>query len=93
LVFEDVNPNSRSEIRPKYRDLLYEKSQKGKKIFYIHSIDDLVHNLHKAGFEIEQAKFLRIDETIKRTLTKEAFERNMDRTFGVVFKAKKGGFR
>jgi len=92
MVFDDVNPDSRSEIRPVYRDLLYEMSQNGKKIFYIHSIDDIIHNLQRAGFEIEQVKFLRIDETIRGTLTKEAFERNKGRTFGIVVKARKGKF-
>jgi ubiquinone/menaquinone biosynthesis C-methylase UbiE len=89
LVFDDVNPDSRSEIKPEYRDLLYENSKKGKKIFYIHSIDDIVHNLHRAGFEIEQVKFLRVDGSIKRTLTKKTFARNKGRTFGMVVKARK----
>jgi ubiquinone/menaquinone biosynthesis C-methylase UbiE len=89
LVFDDVNPDSRSEIRPEYRDLLYEMSQKGKRIFYIHSLDDLVHNLHRTGFEIEQAKFIRIDERISGTLSKHSFERNTGRTFGVIMRARK----
>jgi hypothetical protein len=88
LVFDHVNPDG-SEIRPKYYDLLYERSQEGKKIFYTHSIDDLVHNLHRVGFEIEQTKFLRIDESIRRTLSKETYARNKGRTFGVIIKAKK----
>ena len=88
LVFDDVNPDG--YVSPAYKDTIYEMSQRGKKIFYHHSIDSLVHNLHRTGFEIEQMKFTRVDERIRPLITKSSFDRNKGRTFGVIVRAKKG---
>ena len=88
LVFDDIIPDG--NIAPSFRDVIYEKSQIGEKIFYHHSIDSFVHNLHRAGFKIEEMKFSRVDETIRGTITRDSFQKNKGRTFGIFVKARKG---
>lgn len=87
LVFDDINPDG--SVHPVFRDTIFQLSQRGKKIFYHHSMDSIVNTLHKVGFEIEQIKFSRVDERIKSTITRESFLRNKGRTFGIVVRARK----
>lgn len=87
LVFDDINPDA--NVTPLYRDLIFDRSQRGEKIFYHHSLDSIVHTLHRTGFEIDQIKFRRVDRTIKDLVTKSSYAEGKGRTFGVVFKARK----
>lgn len=87
FVFDNVNPDG--YVFPAYRDPIFQLSQRGKKIFFHHTVDSFVNGLHKTGFELERIKFTRIDETIKQTLTKATFQKNKGRTFGVIICAKK----
>ncbi len=88
LVFNDVNPDG--YVSPSYEDTIFRLSQEGKKIFFHHSLDSLVNNLHRVGFEIEQIKFARVDDRIKPTITRKSFNQNKGRTFGLIIKARKG---
>jgi ubiquinone/menaquinone biosynthesis C-methylase UbiE len=87
LVFDDINPDA--AVYPVYRDLIFDRSLRGKKIFYHHTIDSLVHTLHRTGFEIEQIKFARVDRIIQDLVTRTSYSKGKGRTFGVVFKARK----
>jgi hypothetical protein len=83
-----VNPDADC-AKLRHPDLLAITACRGSPIFSAHSIDDRIHNLHRSNFEIEEIKLARYDNRIKRFFTNAEFQRNKERTFGVIIKARK----
>lgn len=88
FVFDDPNPDS-SELVLKHHSVLDSMNDQGKKLFFIHSIDDYVHSLHRSNFEVEQIRLARFDDRIRHTFTPETFRKNEGHTFGFIIKARK----
>jgi len=88
MVFDDPNPDSKI-LHVAHKSLLDKYYDLGKRLFYLHSLDDYVHALHRSGFEIERIKFFRFDDRIRDAYTPETFRENEGHTFGSMFKASK----
>jgi len=88
FVFDNVNPDE-DFAELSHPDLLAQRLLVQDGLLYEHTIDDTVHSLHRANFEIEKIKFTRYDKTIERFYTKNGYRRNRGHTFGLIVKARK----
>ena len=88
MVFDDPNPDSKI-LHVALKSLLDKYNDQRKRLYYLHTLDDYVHALHRSRFEIERIKFFRFDDRIRDTFTPETFQENEGHTFGSMFKARK----
>jgi len=88
FVFDDINPDS-TYFKQNSENELGKAFNHGKRVFYNHSIDDYVHVLHRADFQIDEVMFPRFDSRVRKSLTKETYRRNKGHTLGIIVRAVK----
>jgi ubiquinone/menaquinone biosynthesis C-methylase UbiE len=88
FVFDDIMPDS-TYFKQKKENELGVAFNQGKRVFYNHSIDDYVHALHRADFQVEEIMFPRFDSRVRMALTQETYRRNKGHTLGIIVKAVK----
>jgi len=88
FVFDDIMPDS-TYFKQKSENELGNAFSRGKRVFYDHSIDNYVHALHRADFQIDEILFPRFDSGVQKSLTKETYRRNKGHTLGIIVKAVK----
>jgi ubiquinone/menaquinone biosynthesis C-methylase UbiE len=88
LVFDDILPNA-EYFKVKFHTVLDDLYDAGKRLFYIHSIDDYVNSLNRSDFVIQEIKFVRFDEKVKPLVIRRTYTLNKGRTFGFIFRSKK----
>jgi ubiquinone/menaquinone biosynthesis C-methylase UbiE len=89
FLFDDFATQLKQPVQLKTENLLRSRAKKSRKLMFNRTLTDVVNLLHETGFDIDEIRFSRLDESVRHILSADTYQRNRGRTLEAFFLCRK----